>query len=1088
MAQSENIAKLKSEIEELKSRLSESQETLNAIRNGEVDAIIVSGNNGDKVFSLASAETPYRIIIEEMEEGALTVSEKGIILYSNPRFSEIISVSLEKIPGSDFSEFIAEEDGPEFKRLLRNALKRPVRGEVNATVNQKTAHLQLSLVPLPESMEGSVCIIVSDITEISDFQNYLQEMVDERTEKLKIANRQLSDELHNLKRAEKALERSEESYFLAVKAASLGTWDHLYDGKKWKVVWSDQIYRIFGFQPGTKVGMKSYLERLHPLDRDRVNAEYNGAIKSRGNYDCEYRIVLPDKTIKWIHSTGKVTDTEEAGTVLRITGVSRDITKRKDAEKLLLESEERYRLLSDTMTQGVIYRDAEGIIISINPAGEQIIGKSAAEIIGKKIAVEMMTEDGSVVEFANLPSQRTLRYKVPVLGEITSIFNQKEKTRKWISIDTIPLYRKDEDRPYQIYSVFEDITQRMLAEKEIQKREQLFRSAFDDGSVPMTLTSKEGVFLKVNHAFCQLTGYSAEELTGMSFQHLTHPDDLEPSIKGSEELKSNDLKSFRMEKRYIRKDGHPVWVSISTAPVRDEKGNWDFFVTHIQDINKRKNAEFKLKESKEKFKQLANSITQLAWIARSDGYIFWFNKRWYEYTGRTQDDMIGWGWQKVQDPKMLPLVMKRYRESIVSGKPFEMIFPILGKDGEYREFLTKSIPFRDKKGNIDQWFGTNTDISDLKKIENELKDSREKLRIALENGRIGTWEWNPGKEIFALDERAEKMLNISHGSFGGTYNDFLNCIHEEDLPHVRKAMEYALSSQDVFETIFRTRPVCNASNYISAKALVTRDSDNFPFNIAGVCFDVTSMKKGAEQALIKLNEELLRSNTDLQQFAYVASHDLQEPLRMVSSFTQLLQYRYADKLDADGNEYIRFAVEGSKRMYELLNGLLTYSRIQTRGKDFHLVDMKDVVAKVRDNLKLVIQEKKATIVTNDLPVVFADESQMIQVMQNLIENSLKFMQGPPVITVSSVKGEHSDIISVEDNGIGIENQYFERIFKIFQRLHRSEEYAGTGIGLAICRRIIERHGGKIWIKSAPGTGSTFSFSIPHRISNPHSEQ
>jgi light-regulated signal transduction histidine kinase (bacteriophytochrome) len=254
--------------------------------------------------------------------------------------------------------------------------------------------------------------------------------------------------------------------------------------------------------------------------------------------------------------------------------------------------------------------------------------------------------------------------------------------------------------------------------------------------------------------------------------------------------------------------------------------------------------------------------------------------------------------------------------------------------------------------------------------------------------------------------------------------------------------------------------------------------------MAGVCFDVTSMKEGAEQALIKMNEELLRSNTDLQQFAYVASHDLQEPLRMVSSFTQLLQQRYAEKLDADANEYIRFAVEGSKRMYDLLNGLLTYSRIQTRANEFRNVDLNQVVAKVKDNLSLVIEENNAAINVTELPVVAGDENQMIQLMQNLIENSLKFRKGPPVIAISSYKAEDSYIISVEDNGIGIEEKYFERIFRIFQRLHRSDQYEGTGIGLAICKRIVERHGGKIWIDSKPGEGSTFHFSIPFRVPPP----
>jgi light-regulated signal transduction histidine kinase (bacteriophytochrome) len=248
--------------------------------------------------------------------------------------------------------------------------------------------------------------------------------------------------------------------------------------------------------------------------------------------------------------------------------------------------------------------------------------------------------------------------------------------------------------------------------------------------------------------------------------------------------------------------------------------------------------------------------------------------------------------------------------------------------------------------------------------------------------------------------------------------------------------------------------------------------------MAGVFFDVTSMKKGTEQVLIKLNEELLRSNRDLQQFAYVASHDLQEPLRMVSSFTQMLMLRYEDKLDEDGKEFIRYAVDGCKRMYDLLNALLAYSRVQTKGKEFVKVDLENVIEKVLQNLSLRISERNALIYKTDLPVLYADENQMIQLIQNLIDNSQKVSNENPKIHISSRSDNYEHIISVTDEGVGISEEYHERVFKIFQRLVTRQEYEGTGIGLAICKRIVERHGGKIWIDSKPGKGSTFHFSIP----------
>jgi len=259
---------------------------------------------------------------------------------------------------------------------------------------------------------------------------------------------------------------------------------------------------------------------------------------------------------------------------------------------------------------------------------------------------------------------------------------------------------------------------------------------------------------------------------------------------------------------------------------------------------------------------------------------------------------------------------------------------------------------------------------------------------------------------------------------------------------------------------------------------VTRDENGHPLKVSGVCFDVTDMKEGAKKDLVKLNENLLRSNNDLKQFAYIASHDLQEPLRMVSSFLQLIEKKFDDKLDNEGKEYIKYAVEGSKRMYELLNGLLAYSRIETKGDKPREVDMNEVLNNVKSNLSLVIKETNAIIYSKPLPVIFADNEQMIRLMQNLIENGIKFSKGVPQITISSSDTGDQNIISVKDNGIGIESKYFERIFKIFQRLHGPENYKGTGIGLAICKRIVERHGGKIFVESEPGKGSTFYFTIP----------
>jgi PAS domain S-box-containing protein len=225
--------------------------------------------------------------------------------------------------------------------------------------------------------------------------------------------------------------------------------------------------------------------------------------------------------------------------------------------------------------------------------------------------------------------------------------------------------------------------------------------------------------------------------------------------------------------------------------------------------------------------------------------------------------------------------------------------------------------------------------------------------------------------------------------------------------------------------------------------------------------------------------ELRRSNEELERFAYVASHDLQEPLRTVSSYVQLLSRRYRDRLDSDATDFIDFAVGGARRMQQLIEDLLAFSRVGTRGAPLVPTDMQAVLEGTLASLHAALEESRATVTADSLPVVVADAGQLAQLLTNLIGNALKFRaDAPPRAHVGAERNGRLWTISVQDNGIGISPEYFERIFVIFQRLHSQEEYAGTGVGLAICKKIVERHGGRIWVESTPGQGARFSFTLP----------
>lgn len=286
-----------------------------------------------------------------------------------------------------------------------------------------------------------------------------------------------------------------------------------------------------------------------------------------------------------------------------------------------------------------------------------------------------------------------------------------------------------------------------------------------------------------------------------------------------------------------------------------------------------------------------------------------------------------------------------------------------------------------------------------------------------------------------------------------------------------------LGQSEVFETEYLR---ADGSRFpAELRTFLMTDDSHKPTGMWSIVRDVTQRKQ-AEMEREEAIKALKRSNEDLKQFAYVASHDLQEPLRMVASYTQLLAERYDGQLDEKAHKFIHYAVDGAARMQTLIRDLLAFSRVETRAKGFKPVDCHRILGIAIANLKTVIDETGTLVTTGDLPNVRADESQLTQVFQNLISNGIKFREASttPRIRVSAERTEDRWRFAVQDNGIGIDSRYTERVFAIFQRLHTRHEYPGTGIGLAICKRIVQRHGGRIWFESSPGKGTTFYFTLP----------
>jgi len=370
-----------------------------------------------------------------------------------------------------------------------------------------------------------------------------------------------------------------------------------------------------------------------------------------------------------------------------------------------------------------------------------------------------------------------------------------------------------------------------------------------------------------------------------------------------------------------------------------------------------------------------------------------------------------------------------------------------------------------------------------------LADSEAKLRITFATMADGI-------VIVGLDEKVidcnEAILRLTQRSreeiIGKPSADLLAPEFRSQIPDARKFLVGSILTRTMpglrekggVRTDSQLLRKNGESVDIEANISVIEDAVGQPGALLIVARDVTERKK-MEQQLNSTLADLQRSNAELEQFAYIASHDLQEPLRMIASYIQLIEEDYKEKLDADADQYIAFAVEGAKRMQTLIEDLLAYSRVGTRGEPLMPTSMKSALSEAIANLEVAIEESHAVVTHDQLPTVLGDESQLIQLFQNLVGNAIKFKSDDaPAIHVGVEETKDDWVFSVRDNGIGIDMKYAERIFTVFQRLHSREEYAGTGIGLAVVKKIVERHGGRIWVESTPAKGSTFYFTLRKR--------
>jgi PAS domain S-box-containing protein len=756
--------------------------------------------------------------------------------------------------------------------------------------------------------------------------------------------------------------------------------------------------------------------------------------------------------------------------------ITRDLTDRTAAEEKLRESESRFRQLAESLPQ---------LVWTCVPEGQcDYLSKKWLDYTG--IPEEQQLGFGWLAQLHPDDRERTVAEWEKAVDAGTN-FHAEFRIRRhdgeyrWFDTQAVRL-RDESGATVKWFGSNTDITERRIAEDGLRETTAYLENLIGHANAPIIVWDPDLRITRFNHAFEEMSGLTSAEVIGKPLSVLFPKESLEQSL---DQIARTTGGAYweTVEIPILRADGEIRVALWNSANVYDEtSGGLVSTIAQGTDVTERLAAQQALETNRALLQSVISGTPDAIYAKDLHGRYLLFNHGAELATGKRAEDVLGRDDSILFPAAEAEIVMAADRAVNESGVAKTYDEHVTAADGSVRYFSTTKGPLLDGNGKTYGLFGFARDITNRKTIEDALSESEEKFRSIVQSSPTAIYLYHLESDgaliLTSANPASDLIVGIDHSSLiGMTIEDAFPNLAGTEIPEMYRGVARGDLGSQSFEIPYTDDRL---SGFYLVSVFQTGPGT------AAVNFMDISERKRAEEELAARTEDLARSNADLEKFAYIASHDLQEPLRMVASYTQLLQRRYAGRLDADADEFIAYAVDGATRMQRLINDLLAYSRAGSQGSAFEETDLEAVLQGVLKTLSISIAEAGAEITYDPMPSVVCDPIQIGQVFQNLIINAIKFRgEDPPRIHVGVESSEEEWVFSVKDNGLGIEPEYFDRIFVIFQRLQSRADYPGTGMGLAICKRIIERHGGRTWVESGEGIGSTFYFTLAAKGKDHH---